>query len=157
MKRDQTRRSRTMINGQTLKMISMVESFLYSDKQGILEEGRRILWPKRCVLTYHNKDEDNSPKNNNQKVLFKCVHDWWIEFNGISTCLGFHFFFQGVRKSSTLCIFINIYIFVMLLLQSFCPVGWGWRIHWLHLCSGVRPSWMSVLDMTLNNLMGKFQ
>ena len=22
--------------------------------------------------------------------------------------------------------------------QSFCPVGWGWRIHPLHLCSGVR-------------------
>ena len=23
--------------------------------------------------------------------------------------------------------------------DSHCPVGWGCRIHWLHLCRGVRP------------------
>ena len=34
-----------------------------------------------------------------------------------------------------------------------CPVGWGCRIHWLHLCRGVRPLPMSILDMTLNNQM----
>ena len=37
-----------------------------------------------------------------------------------------------------------------------CPVGWGCRIHRLHLCWGVHPQ-ISVLDMTLNNLMMKFQ
>ena len=37
-----------------------------------------------------------------------------------------------------------------------CPVGWGCRIHWLHFCRGVRPP-MSVLDLTLNILMAKFQ
>ena len=38
-----------------------------------------------------------------------------------------------------------------------CPVSWGCRIHWLHLCRGVRPPPTSVLDMTLNNLMVRFQ
>ena len=32
----------------------------------IPEKGRRIQPPKRSVSTYHNKDEDNSPKNHNQ-------------------------------------------------------------------------------------------
>ena len=32
-----------------LKMISLVESFPYPDKQGTPEEGRRIQRPKRCV------------------------------------------------------------------------------------------------------------
>ena len=38
-----------------------------------------------------------------------------------------------------------------------CPVSWGCRIHWLQLCRGVRPPPTSVLDMTLNNLMVRFQ
>ena len=38
-----------------------------------------------------------------------------------------------------------------------CPVSWGCRIHWLHLYRWVRPPLMSVLDMTLNNLMVRFQ
>ena len=39
------------------------------------------------------------------------------------------------------------------------PVGWDCRIvHQLHLCRGVRPPpQTSVLDMTLNNLMERFQ
>ena len=39
----------------------------------------------------------------------------------------------------------------------YCPVSWGCRIHWLHLCRGVRTPLTSVLDMTLNNLMVRFQ
>ena len=39
-----------------------------------------------------------------------------------------------------------------------CPVSWGCRIHWLPLCRGVwPPPPTSVLDMTLNNLMVRFQ
>ena len=38
---------------------------------------------------------------------------------------------------------------------SVSPVGWGYRIHWLHLCRGVSlPLPMSVLDLALNNLIG---
>ena len=37
------------------------------------------------------------------------------------------------------------------------PVSWGCRIHWLHLCRGVRPPLTSILDRTLNNLMVRFQ
>ena len=40
---------------------------------------------------------------------------------------------------------------------SICRVSWGCRILWLHLCRGVRPPLTSVLDMTLNNLMVRFQ
>ena len=61
------RHSRNMINCQTLKK---VESFLYP---GTPVEGRRIQWPKHCVMT-DNKDEDNSPKNNTEyklKMIFK--------------------------------------------------------------------------------------
>ena len=47
----------SFINGQTLKMISQVESFLYPEKQGTPEEGWRIQQPKRCEK--NNKDEDN--------------------------------------------------------------------------------------------------
>ena len=43
------------------------------------------------------------------------------------------------------------------LYQMVCPVGWGFRIHWLLLCNGVRPTPTSVLDITLNNLMVRFQ
>ena len=46
---------------------------------------------------------------------------------------------------------IEIWIF-------FCPVGWGCRIHWLHLCRRVRPPTSNECpDMTLNNLMVRFQ
>ena len=36
-------------------------------------------------------------------------------------------------------------------------VGWGWRIHRLHLCRRVRPPTTSVLNTVLNNLIVKFQ
>ena len=39
-----------------------------------------------------------------------------------------------------------------------CPISWGCRIHWLHLCRWVRaPLTTSVLNMTLNNQMMKLQ
>ena len=52
-------------------MISTVKSFPYSDKQGTPDESRRIQQPKHCISTYHNKDEDNSPKNNNQNNKYQ--------------------------------------------------------------------------------------
>ena len=51
-------------------MISQIESFLYSDKQGTPEKGQRIQRPKHCVSIYHNKDEDNIPKNHDQNNSF---------------------------------------------------------------------------------------
>ena len=64
--------------------------------------------------------------------------------------------------------FIAIWAWILFLLLSNChknpvlyrydcPVGWGCRIHWLHLCRGIRSTLTSVLDMTLNNLMVRFQ
>ena len=54
---------------------------------------------------------------------------------------------------------INILCFCILAVDSLnlCPVGWGRRIHRLHLCRGVRLPSMRVPDMTLNNLMVRFQ
>ena len=49
---------------------------------------------------------------------------------------------------------ISLFFHVILHNTSFCLFGWSCRIHWLHLCRGVRPPRpTSVLDMTLNNLM----
>ena len=36
------------------------------------------------------------------------------------------------------CIGVHIYIYIYIYILD-CPVGWGCRIHWLHLCRGVRP------------------
>ena len=38
-----------------------------------------------------------------------------------------------------------------------CQVGWGCRIHRLHLCRGVTPYSNECSDMTLNNLMMRFR
>ena len=40
---------------------------------------------------------------------------------------------------------------------SGCPVGWGYPIHRLLLCRGVRPPTNECPDMTLNNLKVRFQ
>ena len=40
---------------------------------------------------------------------------------------------------------------------NFSPVGFGCRIHWLHHWRRARPSWTSLLDMTLSNSIVKFQ
>ena len=53
----------SVINSQTLKMISEVESFLYSDKKGMPEKGQRIQKLK-CILTNNNKDENKSHNQN---------------------------------------------------------------------------------------------
>ena len=57
-----------LINCQTLKMISQVESFLCPDKQGKPEKDWRIEQLKHCVTTNNNKDEDKSPKNHTQNI-----------------------------------------------------------------------------------------
>ena len=69
-----------------------------------------------------------------------------IDFNGMSTCLC-----QEVKESHIL--FVYIYIFCAVVSSDFStqlyddPVGWGCRIHWLHLCRGVRlPQRMSWYD-----------
>ena len=66
-------------------LISLVELFLYLDKQGTPEVGRWIQRPKRCVLTYHYKDEDNSPKNHNQNNIYRStpVHIYLILYTFI--------------------------------------------------------------------------
>ena len=45
------------------QMISEVESFLCSDKDGTPQEGQRILQLKPCALIYNNKNEENCSKN----------------------------------------------------------------------------------------------
>ena len=74
-------------------------------------------------------------------------------------------------KVNTLCnaISIILYLFIYLNYVAFyrhywfiyhiCPVGWGCKIHRLHLCRGLRPLHpaSSVLDMAINYVMVKFQ
>ena len=51
----------------------------------------------------------------------------------------------------------HFYGLYLLFLFILCPVGWSCRIHGMPLCRGVRLPPTSVLDMTLNNLMVRFQ
>ncbi len=60
-----------LINSQTLKMISQVESFLCPDKQETPEQGRRIQRLKRCASTNGNKDEDNRLKITTKIIVIK--------------------------------------------------------------------------------------
>ena len=57
-----------LTNSQTLKMISLVKSFLYPDKQSKPVEGWRRIQPRKCCATNNNKDEDKSPKSNTQNI-----------------------------------------------------------------------------------------
>ena len=77
-----------LINNQILKMISLVESFLWSDKQGTPEEGQRIQQPNH-VSTNNNKDVDNSPKNHTQNIALFFWFGLVSLFNGISTFVGY--------------------------------------------------------------------
>ena len=43
--------------------------------------------------------------------------------------------------------------YIMCIQIYICPVGWGWRIHRLHLCKEVKKTPTSVLNMTLNDLI----
>ena len=94
---------------------------------------------------------------------------WLIEWLILTACQPVKSYFMP--WSLKLCsLYIYIYIFTLHLTflhtvtwyQVFlsntnnlftCPVGWGCTIHGLHLCREVKPSTMSVLDMTLNFLM----
>ena len=83
----------------------------------------------------------------------------------------FFFFFSlfnmeafSVRIFQYLNVYIYIYIYIykyFLICLKHCPnffFFWGCRIHRLLLCRGVRPPpETSVLDMTQNNLMVRFQ
>ena len=72
-----------VINSQTLKMISQVELFLCLDKRGTPEEDWRIQWSKCCVSLYHNKDEDNSPKNRKQNNTNQASSQSRVFTNGL--------------------------------------------------------------------------
>ena len=75
--------------------------------------------------------------------------DCLISYTGHSLGVGSYPFYKNAvweSKESVLLIYFD------------CPVSWGCKIHWLHLSRGVRPlTQISVLDMTLTNLMVRFQ
>ena len=58
----------------------------------------------------------------------------------LSISLLFIFFFCfPVLYLSTFNVFIHSSYIIFLVSNYSCPVSWGCRIHWLHLCRGVRP------------------
>ena len=63
---------------------------------------------------------------------------------------------EGITLGKGINPFILRAMGVQTLLPFYCPVGRCCRIHWLHICRGVRPL-TSVVHMTLNNLMMRFQ
>ena len=81
-----------------------------------------------------------------------------LHLSGINNISLFSYLSSGADStkfpgSLAICSFFPLFLTSLL----DCPVSWGCRIHWLYLCRGVRPPLTSVLDMTLNNLMVRFQ
>ena len=72
-------------------------------------------------------------------------------------CLLYHKTKPNQTLSSFTPDWVRSALYVFFSENTLCPVGWGCRIHRLLLCRGVRPPPTSVLDMTLNNLMVRFQ
>ena len=69
----------------------------------------------------------------------------------------FQILYTSDPTSFLLCHSLSL-VSLLLFLKLPCPVGWDRRIHRLNLCRWVRPPpQRSVLDMTLNNLMVRFQ
>ena len=80
-----------------------------------------------------------------------CFHDVYITSQHIHFTLLYNHFTTYSHNIITHPLNIALYSH-----NVTCPVGWGCRIHRLHLCTGVRhPHPTTVLDMTLNNLMVK--
>ena len=71
----------------------------------------------------------------------------------------------SIRMCVCVCVYIYIYIYICIYIYIYIyiyththTIGWGCTIYQLHLCRGVRPPpTMSVLDITLNNLIIRFQ
>ena len=84
--------------------------------------------PRR--LTCH---ERRKPKQTKQKDIYIYLHIYIYIYIyiSISVCM-YVCMYQSKYFYSYVCIDLSIF-------ESICPVGWGCRIHWLHLCRGVRP------------------
>ena len=89
--------------------------------------------------------------------------NWWHEYC-IYILIVFLFCFSTMRKKKKemkLSTIVNkwerVCLFSIESQTVCCPVGWNCRIHRLHLCRRIRTTPISVLDMTLNNLMVRFQ
>ena len=86
---------------------------------------------------------------------FPSLQSFWC-FSDFVVLLLPLFLFSTLNQLHT---YISNYFHVNMVICNyvFCPVSWGCRIHWLHLFWEVRSPLTSVLDMTLNNLMVRFQ
>ena len=103
------------------------------------------------------------------KFQFRLYHHIIYTCNFVAICLFcfdptrlYGFFCGALRKRSSFSLkfsFLNhVQVFSCEISPIVvCPVGWDCRIHRLLLCRGVTPPPTSVLDMTLNNLMVRFQ
>ena len=85
-----------------------------------------------------------------QSIYFTAAPCHFVEGQfKLQPCYDVHF-----RTYTLIPLFHGLNILPTLLIH--CPFGWDCRIHWPHLCRGVKTP-MSVLDITLNNLVVRFQ
>ena len=73
---------------------------------------------------------------------FKYCYEIHVMLFNCNLCLHQVKWFQLLQSSisTQLNSFNNWYLtLVILFIKYFCPVGWDCRIHWLHLCRGIRP------------------
>ena len=111
--------------------------------------------PQALQVTIHNR----------QMVVFVCVSSFTSLFGCIEHIILSHLtwwlLFENILKQHISLWYTLIRVSITFICKTNnnnCPVSWGYRIHWLHLCKGVRPppkrvSWY----MTLNNLMVRLQ
>ena len=126
---------------------------------------------KNRIKTWNSKFEffiqwhTNLPGLSNVKI--NLVEEWWWYYSTLSWGGARSFIlFQNVFVVARLEFKLTYYNVAVQAVDTTprwlppikcCPVSWGCRIHWLHLCREVRHPPTSILDITLNNLMVRFQ
>ena len=78
---------------------------------------------------------------------------WYIVFD----CTDLSQMFCLQYFQTFLLLYFGMLNLILSIFRVCCPASWGCRIHRLLLCRGVRPPPNECPDMTLNNLMVRFQ
>ena len=124
-----------------------------------------MFWPLNCVLMLNwivlNRRDYLHKNGFGVKITYKgwyAIKHQQTNQPTISLSLSLLFPLSHIFFFFSSHLSFMLFLFCLFFLPPSNPVSWGYRIHWLHLCKMVRPpTQMSVLIMTLNHLMMRFQ
>ena len=102
---------------------------------------------KLWTYTYANKDK--------AQIDYIFMNKKWI--NGILNCEAYSSFVGVSFNDLIVMAKIQLSLHRNATQSINCPVSWGCRIHQLLLCRWVKHPSTNILNMTLNNLMVRFQ